>query len=261
MKRLGAIVVTAVLLAGAVVLVVLQLVPEDSVSKATVDQAVLRFRAEMKKSARYPKRPDAELPPWGVYRYRTNGSESIDTTAFSTAHNYDGESTITLTPSRCGATERWQPLVERWTEGDLCAMPHSTRVVAVRDFHQFFERAKEVSYECTGGVAPYAKQLRPGLRWQTKCVSEQGTVTSNVEVVGLEKIEVAGKGIDAVHLEAKVSLDGDPDGSDTRDSWLRRSDGLLLRRVDRSMAHVDVSGGAEFEEHYELTLLSTKPQL
>ena len=117
-----------------------------------------------------------------------------------------------------------------------------------------------MSYDCTGGNAPYAGGLRPGVRWQTRCKSDQGTVVSNVEVVGFDTIRVAGKPIDAVHLRATATLTGDPDGSDTRDSWIRRTDGLLLRRTDHSKAHVDVSGGGDFEESYELRLLSPKPQ-
>src|SRR5215213_2108442 len=113
------IALSVVAIGALIAVVVIQLIPEDSVSKATVDQAILRFRTEMKKADSYPERPGAELPPWGVYRYRTRGSESIDTTAFSTAHNYDGESTVTLRPAPCGAAERWQPLVERWSEGEL----------------------------------------------------------------------------------------------------------------------------------------------
>lgn len=250
-------VVVVAALGGAVVY---QLIPKDSTSRETFSQALARFRTEMRRASDLPSHASAPIPPYGVYRYRTDGSESIDTTAFSTAHNYDGVSTISLTPTRCGVMEHWQPLAERWSEGNLCAGADSTRVVWVRDFHEFFERSKEVSYDCTGGEAPYSMQLRAGDRWETRCSSDQGNIVSRVQVIGIEKVPVAGKQIDSVHLRARASLSGDPDGSDVRDSWIRRTDGLLLRRVDRSGAHVDVSGGGDFEEEYELHLLSTKPQ-
>jgi hypothetical protein len=253
-------VIAVIVVAALVGLFVYQLIPEDSVSKATVGQALTRFRQEMREARDYPKHPDAEIPPFGVYRYRTRGAESIDTAVFSTAHNYDGISTISLSPIPCGVMERWQPLVERWTEGRLCVEPDSTHVLGVRDFHEFFERSKLVGYDCTGGHAPYASSLQPGDRWRTRCESDQGTVSSEVEVIGLDTVRVAGRPIEAVHLRATAALVGDPDGSDVRDSWIRRSDGLLLRRVDRSAAHVDVSGGGDFEEHYEIDLVSTAPQ-
>jgi hypothetical protein len=254
------IVIAVLVVAALVGLLVYQLIPEDSVSKATVGQALTRFREEMRAARDVPRHEDAEIPPFGVYRYRTQGAESIDTAVFSTAHNYDGVSTTILTPTDCGVMERWQPLVERWTEGTLCAGAARTHVIGVRDYHEFFERSKLVGYECTGGYAPYASSLRPGDRWQTRCESGQGTVTSHVQVIGVEPVTVAGKPIDAVHLRASADLVGDPDGSDVRNSWIRRSDGLLLKRVDRSTAHVDVSGGGDFEEHYEIDLISTAPQ-
>jgi hypothetical protein len=256
----GWIALSVVVLVAVAAFGIYQLIPTDSVSKASVSDAVVKFRKEMKEAASYPKHPEADIPPFGVYRYTTRGSEAIDSFAFSTAHNYNGVSTVSLIPIRCGVMERWQPLVERWTEGYLCVKPTTSRVVGVRDFHEFFDRSKLVSYTCAGGSAPYASKLRPGMRWQTKCTSEKGTVVSNVEVVGIEKVPVAGKPIDSVHLRSSVTLDGDPDGSDTRDSWIRRADGLLLRRTDSAKAHVDVSGGSDFTERYELDLISTKPQ-
>ena len=88
-----------------------------------------------------------------------------------------------------------------------------------------------------------------------------GTVIRQVEVVGVGKVKVAGKAIEAVHLHSSVALNGDPDGTDTQGSWLRSSDGLLLRRTESNKAHVDAAGGGEFGEHYEIELISTKPRL
>jgi hypothetical protein len=256
----GWIALGIVVAVAAVAFVVYNLIPKDSVSKASVSDAVVKFRKDIKKAADYPKHPWAKLPPFGVYRYSSRGSEAIDSFALSTAHNYGGVSTVTLTPTRCGAMERWQPLVQRWSEGYLCVAPHSTQVVGVRDFHEFFEKSKKVSYACTGGSTPYASGLRPGMTWTTTCSADKGTVISHVEVVGFDRVTVAGRPVDAVHLRATATLKGDPDGTDVRDSWIRRSDGLLLRRIDHSKAHVDAGGGSQFSEDYELDLLSTAPQ-
>lgn len=258
--RVGtSIALSVLLLAAPAGFLIYELIPKDSATRATVNQAMVKFRKEMKRAASYPKHPEAQVPPFGVYRYRTRGSEAIDGFAFSTAHNYNGVSTVSLTPIPCGVMERWQPLVERWNEGRICVGPKASHVVAVRDFHEFLERSKLVSYSCVGGSAPYASKLRPGLHWVTRCNSDKGAVTSAVKVVGLGKVKVAGKPIEAVHLRVSATLRGDPDGTDTQDSWLRRLDGLLLRRIDSSKANVDVSGGGNFTEHYEIDLISTKP--
>jgi hypothetical protein len=234
--------------------------PTDSARKSGVNQALVSFHEEMKKAAGYPRHSGAAIPPFGVYRYSTRGSEEIESTAFGTGHRYGAVTGITLTPTRCGVKERWQPLVESWTEGELCLAPQTSRVVAVRNFHEFFGESKLVHYSCVGGSALYSAKLRPEMRWVTRCRSDTGTVASDVRVVGLGKIKVAGMPIEAVHLHSAVRLSGDPAGIDTQNSWLRRSDGLLLRRTESSKAHVDAGGGSEFNEHYEIALISTKPQ-
>jgi hypothetical protein len=234
--------------------------PKDSVNKSGVNQALVSFRKEMQKATGYPKHSGASIPPFGVYRYWTRGSEGIETEAASIGHNYGSSTAIALTPTRCGVKERWQPLVQSWTEGEICLAPKTSRVVAVRTFHEFFGESKLVRYGCLGGSVPYSAELRPGMHWVTTCRSDSGTVISHVDVEGVGKVKVGGRPIEAVHLHSSVKLSGDPDGTDTQDTWLRRSDGLLLRRVNNSMAHVSAGGGGEFSEHYEIELISTKPQ-
>jgi len=234
--------------------------PKDSARKSGVDQALLSFREEMKKASGYPRHNGADIPPFGVYRYLTQGSEGIESEAASTGHTYGPSTAITVTPTRCGVKERWQPLVQSWTEGELCLAPKTTRVVSVRTFHEFFGESKLVRYRCLGGSAPYSTELRPGTHWVTTCRSASGTVVSHVDVAGVGKVRVGGRAIKAVHLHSSVKLSGDPDGTDTQDTWLARSDGLLLRRVSNSKAHASAGGGSEFSEHYEIELISTKPQ-
>jgi hypothetical protein len=256
-KAIALLLVVLVALAAGVAY---DLYPKDSATRSGVDQALVSFRREMKKAAGYPRHSGAAIPPFGVYRYSTRGSEEIEGTAFSSGHRYGAVTAITLTPTPCGVRERWQPLVESWTEGELCLAPQTSRVAAVRNFHEFFGESKLAHYSCVGGSAPHSAELRPGMRWVTRCRSDTGTVVSDVRVVGLGKIKVAGKPIEAVHLHSSVALNGDPAGTDTQNSWLRRSDGLLLRRTESSKAHVDAAGGSEFDEHYEIGLISTRPQ-
>jgi hypothetical protein len=260
MSERGWIALMVVVLVAVAAGVAYDLYPKDSATKSGVDQALVIFRKEMKKAAGYPSHSGAAIPPYGVYRYSTRGAEQIESTVANTGHHYGKLTAIALTPTRCGVKERWQPLVQSWTEGELCLKPKSSRVVAVRNFHEFFGESKLTRYSCSGGSAPYSAELRPGMQWVTRCKSDSGAVISQVEVVGVGKVKVAGKAIEAVHLHSSVALNGDPDGTDTQDSWLRRSDGLLLRRTESNKAHVDAAGGGEFSEHYEIELISTKPQ-
>ena len=207
-----------------------------------------------------PQAQRSRNPTFGVYRYSTKGAEEIESTAASTGHDYGALTAITVTPTRCGVKERWLPLVQSWTEGEVCLKPKSSRVVSVRTFHEFFGESKLVRYGCRGGSTPYSAELRPGAHWVTTCKSDSGTVVSHVEVGGVGKVKIGARPIAAIHLHSSVKLSGDPDGTDTQETWLRRSNGLLLRRVNNSKAHVSAGGGSEFSEHYEIRLISTKPQ-
>jgi hypothetical protein len=254
------IVILVIILVAVAAGVIYDLYPKDTVRRSGVNQALVRFRAEMKRDVGEPKHSGAPIPPFGVYQYSTRGSEEIESTTASTGHHYGALTAVVLTPTRCGVLERWQPLAESWSEGELCLKPTTSRVVGVRNFHEFFGESKLVRYSCVGGSAPYSAKLRAGMHWVTRCKSDSGTVVSRVSVIGGGKVKVSGVPIAFIHLHSAVALSGDPEGIATQDSWLRRSDGLLLRRTDSSRAHVNAGGGGEFSQHYELALTSTKPQ-
>ena len=66
--------------------------------------------------------------------------------------------------------------------------------------------------------------------------------------------------VTAVHLRVRTRLGGDVRGAYTMDSWLRRTDGLLLRRTFRSDSRVDaIVGSVPAHEEYELRLRAVTP--
>ena len=74
------------------------------------------------------------------------------------------------------------------------------------------------------------------------------------------RVSVNGKRITAVHLRVRTRLGGDVRGAYTMDSWLRRTDGLLLRRTFTGDSRVDaIIGAVPAHEEYELRLRSLTP--
>lgn len=234
--------------------------PNDSASRVRVSDAVLAFRQAMGREGRRTGRPEALAPPFGVYRYATRGRESIDTLFATGGHNYSGVSTITLTPARCGITERWVALAERSTERRLCLSSRGSRLTGLTEFHEFFERPQSIRYECEGGGLPPTPKLRPGIHRVTACGSASGTVRTDVRVVGLKSVTAAGRRVPAVQLRTSAVLRGNPAGTAQAEWWLRRSDGLVLERTSSSSAHIDAGGGGKYTEHYTLRLLSFRAQ-
>jgi hypothetical protein len=230
--------------------------PRDEPTKATVDEAVRSFRAKRESGGRGGGQGE---PPLGVYRYATRGSESTKTPILSATHNYGGVSTIALSAGRCGERERWQVLDGRWTEVEACP-PHGERLAALTEYHEFFGFGQEESLRCHGNAPTGPKSLRPGARFSNFCRTDNSSISSSSRIVGVERVPVGGQSFNALHIETRNAVEGDPSGTAKREEWRRRSDGLLLRRSAESDVDTSAGGGSHYTERYTIRLLSATPR-
>jgi hypothetical protein len=253
----------ALVLAACVVVVAFlawRLFPRDNTTRVSVGEAVNQFRAEGGgkgggEGALFEREP-------GVYRYRTKGSESADTGLISSTHDYDGISTITITPKGCGVVERWEVLGGRWSEFTSCPTKGGDffELVGFVEYHEFFGESRRSTYSCTGDPASKRSARQVGKTFHGHCESDEGdSATSESLVADIEKVDVGGKSFDAVHTKTHVKLEGHVSGTAERDDWRRRSDGLLLRRVSSSDAHMSGTIEADYHESYSIQLLSATP--
>ncbi len=98
------------------------------------------------------------------------------------------------------------------------------------------------------------------MRWRSRCESKRAGATENqVRVVGVERVAVPAGYFDAVHTLTQVKADGVFTGSGVREDWRRRSDGLLLRRVDRIEGVYEGDPDSDYDESYSIRLRSTQP--
>ena len=236
-----------------------QFAPRDDVTRATVGEAVQKFRNRVEQRVAGGAGLLSGVE-YGVYRYAIHGGEDIDASILSSRHNYGGVSTIAVTPTSCGVEERWQVLRGRWTEINLCRTEGGSRVATLRDSHEFYGEERVNDYVCRGDEIPAAADQRPGMRWTFACGADEASAENMTRVIGVEKLEVGGQSIDAVHTRSTILLEGEVSGVDRREEWRRRSDSLLLRRTDAVNTSLDVLGGADYEERYSLDLISTQPQ-
>jgi hypothetical protein len=246
----------AAVAAGIVVAIVAwKVFPRDQVSKATVAEALQEFRGAGGPGGRQGKGPEL-----GVYRYTTRGGETLNSNFADAKHDYGGVSTVAITPGPCGDVERWSVLLQRWNEAEVCLGPDGSRLKSLRVFHEFFGVGKAPDYICRGKPTPYAKDLRVGMSWTTKCRADKSSVSTEVNVEGLESVRVGARAFDSVKITARSVVEGDPSGSGEVREWRRRSDGLLLRRTAESKAKVSQGGGGHITENYSLDLISPEPQ-
>jgi hypothetical protein len=226
--------------------------PRDEPARATVEDAVRSFRAENDSG----ERRGAVGPAHGVYRYATQGSESVKTAFVGATHDYDGTSTIALSAGRCGERERWQVLSGRWSEAEACESPDGEASATVIEFHEFFGQGQEDSLRCRS--SPVSE--KPGARFSSSCKSEDFSISNRSRVVGIERVSVGEETFDATHVETRSTFGGENSGTATRGEWRRRSDGLLLRRSVASEADTSAGGGSHYSERYTIRLLSVTPR-
>jgi hypothetical protein len=230
--------------------------PRDATDRSTVSGAVRDFNDGQDRETRtlwdgFPKP--------GVYRYSTRGGESIDTPVLGTAHDYDGVSTVTILPVPCGLEERWQVLATRWSKVRVCRDGGGAHLESISEYREFFGTEQGVRFGCDGSSVPMSRSMVAGMRWRTRCGAEDGSTSNRSEVVGLVRIRVGKRSIEAVRVHTVGVLRGENEGTTVRTEWLRPSDGLLLRRTVNTKTSFDFVGGGDYEERYTLALLSTSP--
>jgi hypothetical protein len=231
--------------------------PRDEPVRASVGDAVRSFRSE--RGAQGSSGSPQEAPP-GVYRYATRGSETVKTVVGGATHDYDGVSTVTISPGRCGTQERWQVLDGRWSEGEACPAAKGGASARVTEFHEFFGTGQEDSFRCSDVSASVTPPLQPGERFSSVCRSEDSSISTSSRVVAVERVAVGGEAFDATRIESRSVLSGGTSGTARREEWRRRSDGLLLRRSAASEADTSAGGGSHYSERYTLQLLSAQPR-
>lgn len=206
-----------------------------------------------------PPQPDAQTQPAGVYRYATEGFERIGG-PLPGRLAYPATTTITVERSGCTLTERWEARPERYAEWRYCVTGTTWRLRSVTDYHEFFGNAQRRAYRCSGRAVPRPARIEEGFQWTDRCRARSTTAVARGEILGNARVRVGEKRVTAVHLRVRTRLGGDVRGAYTMDSWLRRADGLLLRRTFRSDSRVDaIIGAVPAHEEYELKLRSLTP--
>jgi hypothetical protein len=206
-----------------------------------------------------PARTAATVQPAGTYEYATKGFERIGG-PLPGRLSYPPTTTITVDRFGCTLSELWEARPERYAEWRYCVTGETWRLRSVTDYHEFFGNAQRREYRCSGRAVPRPAQVEPGFTWTDRCRARRTTAVARGEVVGTERLRVDGESVGALHLRVRTRLGGDVRGRYSMDSWLRRGDGLLLRRTFTSDSRVEaIIGSVPAHEEYELGLRSLTP--
>jgi hypothetical protein len=206
-----------------------------------------------------PAAPGEAVQPPGVYTYATTGADRVKAIVTG-RHDYPPQTPITVIREGCGVTERWDPLPERWSESSFCLMGKRWRLSSIVDYHSFFGESLRQRYDCRGRFVPRPALIRAGFTWVDRCTGPGATATLRGEALGPRRLEVEGKPVETVLVRLRAELSGRVRGVNVSNSWLRRTDGLLVRREVTSDTDVDSSvGKVKGIERYSLRLRSLEP--
>jgi hypothetical protein len=201
--------------------------------------------------------PVVELPAPGVYTYTTSGRDSVDALG-GAHHEYPATTTITVTSSGCGVSQRWDVLVERWELWQRCAEGDGVREVARTTYDQFFGQGQTDSYTCTGDVRPV--DAEPGTTWTESCAQGDDVEVRHGEVVAREPMAVGDVTVDTLHVKVTITVEAYP--SDTRvvETWYRvGSDLVVAQQAVASTTNPSPIGDVHYDESYEIHLDSLTP--
>jgi hypothetical protein len=203
-------------------------------------------------------RPLAAPAP-GVYLYRTTGHE--ETNAVGGAHHsYPAQTTITVTPSPCGFTMRWDALEQRFDQWSMCTSGRQLPVITEVMKHAFYGVNDQRTYQCQQAAFRPGPEV-PNTPITGRCAGSGDSAVWSGKVVGLETVTVAGKAVAAIHVVMDEHVSGATDGTRHSENWFAIDSGLLLKRIASVVGDSSTAvGRAHYTEAVTLDLVSMTPQ-
>ncbi|MDX6219673.1 MAG: hypothetical protein QOJ48_1354 [Frankiales bacterium] len=244
----------------AVAATVFVLTHRDHATPLKPNAAVDKFRAIVGSATASPAAGPRSAPQPGVYSYDTTGFEKTDVLS-GARHDYPAISTVTYTPKGCGAEDRWQPLVGRFSANATCRTPAGLELRSTVQHREFFGRLQAQTFTCPAGFVELPIPAHVGQRSQTTCAGTSGSLALTARVLGSSIMHVAGESVEVTHLVLSGRLTGSTTGTISRDLWLAATTGLLVRATATADTRSDtLAGPAKYTERYTVTLKSLAPQ-
>jgi hypothetical protein len=197
-------------------------------------------------------------PASGVYVYNTSGHEETDAVG-GAGHAYPAQTTITVTPSPCGYTMRWDAIEQRWDEWGACVSGRQVLVQSERMKHAFYGVNDTRQYACTGATFRPASDAA-GTPVAGRCAGSGDNAAWSGQVAGHDTIMVAGAAVKTVHVVIEERVTGDTNGMRHSDNWFAEDSALLVRRVATVEGDSQTAAGkAHYTESVTLELTSLTP--
>lgn len=262
---LAAVAVVVLIAAGATLLVLWNRAESEPVS---IEEA--RDRADAAAAENDPSIDTVPLrPAAGIYQYRGEGTEHLDTPPLTQAQGPDIPGTVTHLEGEC-----WRLRVDystkHWQSWDYCPSGTGLTETAGAFFQQLDLVVATIDTSSSYTCDPPADAIRPtqsaGDQWTHECrgtsTGTEGEVFSSgpYTFVGPQDLDIAGTTVPALHYRRLRQLSGGQSGTEDTNVWFDSETGLPLRNERTITVHSSsMIGGVTYEEEGSFQLESLEP--
>ncbi len=228
----------------------------DTTTPVNLRQALRLYRQDQ----RAGRAGDAsELPPPGVYRYRTTGDEQLSFGGIKRL--FPAATNMIVTEDGC-ATEEWEPF-EQHMEGmvECPLLSGAYGITSTLSYEQIAGTQTTDVVRCPSDSYLVPPHARAGERWHTVCHSTGLNVGWSGVVVGKSSVNVGGHPVPAIHTRLTLDFSGAESGTNPNDYWISATNGLILSQTES----VDVSqkagplGSVRYSEQMAIRIASATP--
>ena len=201
----------------------------------------------------------SQLPPSGVYRYRTAGSEELSVGGIRRA--FPASTDLIVTDGTC-ATLTWEPFVQH-VEGLVeCHLPDSALgISSVPSYEEIAGIQTSSDIRCPPGTYLVPPEPRTGERRDTTCHAQGESVVFSGQVTGSSSVVVGGRSVPALRTRLNLTYSGAQTGVNPNEYWILMPEGMILRQRET----VDLAqrtgplGSVRYHETVGMTLDSLRP--
>ena len=208
-------------------------------------------------------------PAAGVYEYRGEGSEHLDTPPKTVSQGPTIPGTVTHLSGGC-----WRLRVDyhtdHWQSWDYCPTSGGLTEQAGAFFQRLdlvaFTIETSSSYVCDPPVDAIRTEQTPGDEWPQRCLGTSSASTGEVvssgpyTYVGQENLDIGGQRVAALHYHRVRSLSGGQSGTEDVDTWFDAHTGMPLQNSRVITVHSDsLIGGVTYTETGSFELASMAP--
>ena len=222
-------------------------------------EAVRQFRLSQHDQHADLTAHDTELPPAGVYQYRTTGGERLSVGDISRA--FPSTTAMIVTDSGC-ATLAWEPLVQHMEGLEICPAGGGALAIASAPSSEDIAGTRTTTdIRCPARTYLVPPGDADGTRWHETCHAPHEKVVVSGRVLGRSTVSVGGRAVPAVHTELDLTWSGAGSGTNPNQYWISPQDGMILRQLET----VDVSegsgplGSVHYSEAMSIAVTSLRP--